>query len=967
MRFKHSTQQTRQRRVRNPRRSRLWKVLHCESLESRVLLDAGGLPLGDSLPPLEASAISGRVWHDLDGNRTKEASERGMGGVTVYSDLNFSGAWDPEEPRTVTTHDDPRTAQDEGGFYALEGLQPGYHTVRQQVPTGFRQTFPSLPEGHLPPPWGDATVHVVFAEAGQSVSGIDFGNQRVLPGSISGVKWEDTNGNAEFDPLERGLPGVTIYADLNNNGAFDSNEPSAVTSEDLPGSEFNEAGRYTLAGLTPGEYIIREVVPPGFEQTYPLVAAPSPLPDGTNPDGTADAFAVVEPGRIDFHSSDGELIQDVSITVLPNLFVPIEIDVRPSPAIDNLLVLNTPQLNGGGGQTSHFQVLVLPDGTSYEGSLEFVDLAGGNVIASIPLTIDAASSSDGAHRVSLGSGQAVHGIDFGNRRIEVRPGWVEGLKWEDLNGDGVRSEGEQGLGGVTIYSDLNLNGALDSDEPSTVTRHDDPFTDFDEAGLYQLELQPGSHTISEVVPDGYVQTFPNPPIFAIFPPPPWAQSHFVTLEPGQVLSELDFGNRPVESGSVGGRKWLDRNGNRERDRGEPGLGGVTIYADFNFNSQLDAGEPWTITSDDIPETDFDEAGLYVLETRPGFQAIREVVPDGSFQTYPISDALSPLEEGAHFVNVVSGEHIGGLDFGNQQLDAFPASVSGRKWEDLNPNGVWDPDEKGLGGVTIYSDLNRNGVLDPDEPWTVTLHENPETDFDEGGLYSLGDLTPGIHFIREVVPAGFIQTFPISFAASPLESNVHIVNLGIGEFVDGLNFGNYRHDVPPPGDFNGDGRIDGKDLVDWGNVYGTMDSAGVQEPGGMVDGLSFLNWQRNVNSPASVGIPSGTTVEAVAPTLAFVAVLSPTVEANSAAPLTAVNLDGSPVGSSPARRVNRAEQGFEVVEKAFAESNHRRWRAKEFTPTTTDVADDAAPARRAQRTHHCGESAAIDLALEIVFD
>src|SRR4030095_2619157 len=42
---------------------------------------------------------------------------------------------------------------------------------------------------------------------------------------------------------------------------------------------------------------------------------------------------------------------------------------------------------------------------------------------------------------------------------------VHGVKFEDVDADGVRDPGEPGLGGWTIYADDNQNGFLDLEDP----------------------------------------------------------------------------------------------------------------------------------------------------------------------------------------------------------------------------------------------------------------------------------------------------------------------------------------------------------------------------------------------------------------------------------------------------------------------------------------------------------------------
>ena len=116
-------------------------------------------------------------------------------------------------------------------------------------------------------------------------------------------------------------------------------------------------------------------------------------------------------------------------------------------------------------------------------------------------------------------------------------------------------------------------------------------------------------------------------------------------------------------------------------------------------------------------------------------------------------------------------------------------MHGTKWLDRDGDGARDADEPGLAGVTIYSDLDGNGVLDRGEPNAVTMQDDPDTDFDESGRYWLEGLSPGAHSVREVVPDGFVQTFP---------ADAHAVRVEAGGVVEGVDFGN-RDDAPdPPG-------------------------------------------------------------------------------------------------------------------------------------------------------------------------
>ncbi|MEQ8956767.1 MAG: S8 family serine peptidase, partial [Coleofasciculus sp. C2-GNP5-27] len=78
---------------------------------------------------------------------------------------------------------------------------------------------------------------------------------------------------------------------------------------------------------------------------------------------------------------------------------------------------------------------------------------------------------------------------------------IQGMKWHDLDGDGVKDTDEPGLQGWTIYLDSNTNGQLDAGEISVVT---------DENGNYTFtNLRPDTYTVAEVMQEGWQQTYPQ--------------------------------------------------------------------------------------------------------------------------------------------------------------------------------------------------------------------------------------------------------------------------------------------------------------------------------------------------------------------------------------------------------------------------------------------------------------------------
>ena len=92
-----------------------------------------------------------------------------------------------------------------------------------------------------------------------------------LVDAICGTKWADLDGDGYRDPQDAGQAGVSVYVDANNNGQFDTGEPNAVTLADDPGTTtVDEAGTYTISGLSAGAHKVSEVTPPGWQQTSPF-------------------------------------------------------------------------------------------------------------------------------------------------------------------------------------------------------------------------------------------------------------------------------------------------------------------------------------------------------------------------------------------------------------------------------------------------------------------------------------------------------------------------------------------------------------------------------------------------------------------------------------------------------------------------------------------------------------------------
>ncbi|CAA9307658.1 Cna B domain protein [uncultured Microcoleus sp.] len=623
--------------------------------------------------------------------------------MTVFLDTNNDGILGAGETSATTGAN---------GSFTFPNLPSGTYNVREVVPANSQPTTPN-------------PVAVTLTAGQTTPATVNFGNQAIpaVLGSITGIKFNDIDGNGTQAAGEVGVPGVTVFLDTNNDGILGAGETSATTGAN---------GSFTFPNLPSGTYNVREVVPANSQPTTPNPVAVTLAAGQTTP-ATVNFGnqipIIIQPiprstiTGIKFNDIDGNGTQAAGEVGVPG--VTVFLDTNNDGILDAGETSATTDANGG------FNFPNLTPGT-YNVREVVPPFTQPTTPNPVPVTLAAETTAPAT-------------VNFGNRFL---PGTISGTKFNDTNGNGTQDTGEIGIPGVTIFLDTNNNGTPDTGETQATTGTE---------GNYSFpNLQTGTYNVREVVPTGFRATTPNP--------------RTISFDPGGTAT-ANFGNQqvpptptptptppttPVQQGSISGLKFNDGNGNGTQDAQEIGLSGWQIFLDANGNNSLDSGET-TVTTDNSGNYSFNNLN-------PGTYNVREVQQTGWTQT-----TTNPAP-----INLASGESGSGINFGNFQN----ISISGRKFNDLNNNGVLEAQEPLLPNWQIFLDANINGSLDAGEVNTST---------DSLGGYSFANLGPGTYQLREVNQPGWMQT-----TANPAD----IIAVS-GTNVSNINFGNSFAQMQPP--------------------------------------------------------------------------------------------------------------------------------------------------------------------------
>ena len=682
------------------------------------------------------------------------------------------------------------TGQD--GFYSFNGLRNGYYYVQvtnASILGELDQTAdPDITNGDCGNSGDDRWKNPSSNMSNMGIIGsvndhthINFGYE--LDEAVSGIVWEDLDGDGIQEPGEDPLQGVTVK--LIHSGC--SNCPSTTT---------NAGGEYQFSGLTPGV-------------NYTLQVLTGSVPGGgtwtvtSESDGTAD-------NAISCNLVSGEQRRRNNFGIQPSgnsdlggvVYYDWHGNAFRNECDEGIagVTLKLYQDENGDGVLQPEDGLIQTRVTNLIGQYQFPSKGPGNYIVKInenTLPIYPAQTKDynengictvcdaKAKILGINGSNDIADIDFGYKVTGT--GIVRGVLFFDSNANGLRNNNEQGIGEIEVRLEADLNNNGDFRLIRTIVSDSDGAFRF--TGL----------------PDGPYRVSANP-LDENLPADQYGAAEILTTA-GSFLTQVtdasmvsvngtDCGACPVETvafgfsnaGSLESFVFFDANANGTMDWNENGIPNITLYLCDDADGTCGA----TNALDTVVT---DATGLYLF---PGLAASDYVVavdlntlPSGMVLTAdPTADGIpcyTPLDMADPYYNLLNLECDNaykalrinlGTQSRNSNFGYQPGGVIGcMVWRDINVNGLKEDNEPGLPNirmrVTNEDPANINGIDYPPGTYTDTTY----TDFD--GNYTFENLPDGEWRVEVDNPADMAATYD----PDGVPDNVTIVTIAGGDVTE----------------------------------------------------------------------------------------------------------------------------------------------------------------------------------------
>lgn len=738
--------------------------------------------------------IGDRVWVDVNGNGLQDAGENGLANVEV----SLTGTTGNGQAVSLKTNTNGN------GIYQFSGLFPGDYSLSFGLPTGYHFSPSNQGSDNIDSDVLDGQILGIVLLSGDNIQTYDVGMYQF--GQVGDLVWHDLNADGIYQNGEAGLENINLTLfQLLGNDTIEVN--STLTDAN---------GSYMFDGLAPGSYFT--VVQNPAQHGFTLANIGDDQTDSDAVNGFIGSFQVlsgqnnlsldvglVKTGRIgDFvwHDLNGNGIQDANEPGIPG----IQVSINGNNYLGHPVSKTTFSFIDG----KYIFENLLPGTYTVKATL-----SQGFIFTTSDLGNDL-TDADGVNGEVTGllmtSGNNVLGIDFGLYKSAE----IGDLIWEDTNGNGLYDNGESGLGQIDL--------AIDGIAGDGSIQHQQTTTDF--YGKYIFSnLKPGQYTVKIALPIGYTLTQANhgsDDIDSDFDDNLQAIS---SVQSGD--SDLNIDGGLIRQASIGDYIWHDKNANGMQDNQEAGINGVELALTGTTNT----GQLVTMT------TFTDVNGKYQFSPlMPGTYDIRIKAPTGFvFTLYHVGS--NGLDSDANPDGLISNIAL----LSGQNLDNFDAglmthsSIGDFVWEDMNGNGVQDPQEQGIANIEVNlsgTDIFNQQVV-------------KSTASDVFGHYTFTDLFPGNYILTISKPSNYEFT-----TANQGDINVD------SDFINGstnnvlLTSDDHRRDI--------DAGLSQSSSI--GNlVWIDMNANGIQDAG--EPGLEGVNIELSGTSGSSQNIQKSTTTDA----------------------------------------------------------------------------------------------------------
>jgi protocatechuate 3,4-dioxygenase beta subunit len=736
------------------------------------------VPKGGFNPNIDAglirnfASIGNYVWVDSNADGiNNEAPTAGVNGAKVYL-LNEAGV----RIDSAITANDPIT--NNPGYYLFDSLRSGKYQVEFPVSVVGGSQLTSQTTTDSTDNNSDANVTtrkspVVTLDAkgaGQLKDNTTIDAGYYTPAKLGNYVWEDKNGDGVQDSGEPGVKDVVV--NLYTNGT----DGLPGTADDVfVGTKTTDAnGLYLFDSLRPSsspqtEYNVQFNIPAGSKFT--ASNTPGDNQNNTNSDVPASTVGTVgKTGSINLKSGETDTTIDAGITLPASLGNVVFLD-KDSNGIQDptdapiggvIVKLYTNGADGLPGTAD--DVLVATDTTDANGNYLFTNLpASKDVTTNYNVGFIRPAGFAPTTQVGAGDNQNNTNSDMNTTPVTGSPnefrtgsinlasgendstidaGFKEPLKasignrvWLDEDKDGIQDAGEPGVAGVTV-SLLNASGNVIA---TTIT---------DGSGNYKFtNLEPGQYGLAFTPPVDYDFTIRTTPLVSDNQNDvnsdvnntvgaTYGKTRLYTLSAGEYDSTADAGLITKITQNVGDKVFFDANKDGLQTPGEEGVAGVTVtLKDASGNV---VGTTITNSLGNYLFQNVPAGNGYTIEFTPPIGTVFS--PTGVGTDSSIDNNANAKGVTAPF-SVVAGKDNLSIDAGIYLQPLDKASVGNKVWEDINNDGIQDPNEPGIAGVTVtLKDANGNVVAT-----TVT---------NEFGEYIFNNLTPGTYSIAFATPVGY---------------------------------------------------------------------------------------------------------------------------------------------------------------------------------------------------------------------